>query len=257
MSRQRKRLPATHEARILDSSRRRCCVCFVMNGDVEEKRGQIAHLDHNPSHCDLNNLVFLCMLHHDQYDSITSQSKGLTEAEVRLYRDKLHRAAEQGDLFRPPEPTILRLPGRVPGGITQNVTGIGNVVSGGDIHMNLKIPRSGRRSNRAPIIPGTVGEDARMIGYLRYLTKRYHTFKEWECDQKQEEMRYGLIHVAYQREMGYSMVGTPKELFDQGVLYLQRRIMNTVLGRSKRDQKLFCSFEEFDERSPQGNDLPV
>jgi hypothetical protein len=253
----RKRLPSDLEAAVLDKCRRRCCVCFTVDGDDAEKRGQLAHLDHNPSNDDPGNLVFLCIPHHDQYDSRTSQSKNLTEAEVRLYRDRLHLAVEQGDLLRAPEPTILRLPGRVPDGIIQNVTGIGNVVSGGDIHLNIKSPRSGRRGNRAPIIPGTIGEDARMIGYLRYLTKRYQQFKKWACDQDGVQMRYGLIHKAYEREMGYSMIGTPKELFEKGALLLQRRITDTKLGHMKRGRKLFRLFEEFDERNAQDDSLPL
>lgn len=36
-------------------------------------------------------MVFLCFDHHDQYDSTTSQSKNLTQGEVRHYRDELQR----------------------------------------------------------------------------------------------------------------------------------------------------------------------
>jgi hypothetical protein len=93
----RKHTPPNREAEVLDTCRRRCCVCFALNGDAEEKKGQIGHLDHNPSNNAPDNLVFLCMLHHDQYDSRTSQSKNLTEAEVRLYRKQLHQAVEGED----------------------------------------------------------------------------------------------------------------------------------------------------------------
>jgi len=34
--------------------------------------------------------VWLCLEHHDEYDGSTSQSKGLTAAEVRHYRNRLH-----------------------------------------------------------------------------------------------------------------------------------------------------------------------
>src|SRR5207245_8498279 len=37
-----------------------------------------------------DNLAFLCLTHHDQYDSTTSQSKGLKETEVRHFRSELH-----------------------------------------------------------------------------------------------------------------------------------------------------------------------
>ena len=96
-----------------------------------------------------------------------------------------------------------------------------------------------------------------MIGYLRYLAKRYQLFKKWDCDHKGEEMRYGLTYKAYEREMGYSMVGTPKDLFAQGAEYLQQRIMKTMLGRMKRNQRLFHPFEGFDEKKAQDEGLPV
>lgn len=253
----RKRTPPNLEAEVLERCRRRCCVCFALDGDAEEKRGQIAHLDHDPSHSAPDNLVFLCMPHHDLYDSGASQSKKLTQAEVRLYRKQLHQAVEDGKIPSPAAPRILKMPGLPAESLVQNVTGVGNVVSGGDINVSIRVPRSGRHGSRTPIIPGTVGENPRMIGYLRYLAKRYQLFKKWDCDHKGEEMRYGLTYKAYEREMGYSMVGTPKDLFAQGAEYLQQRIMKTMLGRMKRNQRLFHPFEGFDEKKAQDEGLPV
>ena len=43
---------------------RRCALCFHLNGDLEEKRGQLAHLNHDRSISREDNLVFLCMDHH-------------------------------------------------------------------------------------------------------------------------------------------------------------------------------------------------
>lgn len=54
------------------------------------KKGQIAHLDHDSSNNDLESLAFLCLPHHDQYDSRTSQSKNFMTAEVKGYRRELH-----------------------------------------------------------------------------------------------------------------------------------------------------------------------
>lgn len=75
--------------KVITASKRRCCVCWGLRNDNSEKRGQIAHLDRDPSNNDLDNLVWLCLDHHDRYDSRTSQSKGLTIQEVKHYRDKL------------------------------------------------------------------------------------------------------------------------------------------------------------------------
>jgi hypothetical protein len=62
--------------------------------DLGVKRGQIAHLDQNPANSTAENLAFLCLEHHDQYDTRTSQSKGLTLREVKAYRTELYQAVE-------------------------------------------------------------------------------------------------------------------------------------------------------------------
>ena len=76
---------------ILLQSRRRCCLCFGLNNDLAEKKGQIAHLDGDSSNNKTDNLAFMCFDHHDQYDSTTSQSKSLQIGEVKSYRDKLYQ----------------------------------------------------------------------------------------------------------------------------------------------------------------------
>ena len=57
--------------------------------DHTEKKGQIAHLDRDPANNKLDNLAFLCLEHHDQYDVKPSQAKGLRPAEVKAYRADL------------------------------------------------------------------------------------------------------------------------------------------------------------------------
>jgi hypothetical protein len=82
-------IPTEVVADVLTGCRRRCCLCFSLKHDDTEKKGQIAHLDHDPSNAAADNLAFLCLDHHDQYDSRTSQSKGLTIEEVKQYRTEL------------------------------------------------------------------------------------------------------------------------------------------------------------------------
>jgi len=88
-------IPPEVIADVLVTSRRRCCVCFGLSNDAEEKKGQVAHIDRDASNSARDNLVFLCFDHHDQYDSRTSQSKGLTVEEVRRYRAQLDRFVAQ------------------------------------------------------------------------------------------------------------------------------------------------------------------
>lgn len=81
---------------VLTRSARRCAWCFGLDGSLAEVPGQIAHVDRNNANPALSNLAFLCMEHHDRYDSRTSQSKGLTAEELVHYRDQLHVAIAGG-----------------------------------------------------------------------------------------------------------------------------------------------------------------
>lgn len=90
----RKHIPHQIQVSILVKSRRRCCICYGLNRDTALKAGQIAHLDHNASDSSEDNLAFLCLEHHDQYDSPARQSKGLMIHEVRTFRNELYCAID-------------------------------------------------------------------------------------------------------------------------------------------------------------------
>jgi hypothetical protein len=87
---ERKPAPKLVEKDVLTASRRRCCLCVFLDDRDEVRKGQIAHLNRDPSNSRFENLVWLCLEHHDDYDGRTSQSKGLTLDEVREYRDRLY-----------------------------------------------------------------------------------------------------------------------------------------------------------------------
>lgn len=88
----RKSIPTSTQTDLFIQSARRCCICFGLNHDYNVKQGQIAHLDHNPSNNDIDNLAFLCLDHHDNYDSKTKQSKNFTIHEVKSHRQTLYSA---------------------------------------------------------------------------------------------------------------------------------------------------------------------
>jgi len=66
-------------------------LCWFWNADKSQKDGQIAHIDHDHSNSAANNLVYLCLEHHNQYDARQYQSKGITEDEVCRARADLLR----------------------------------------------------------------------------------------------------------------------------------------------------------------------
>lgn len=89
----RKKIASVVETKLLTLSRRRCCVCASLENDTGVKTdGQIAHVDRNRTNNELDNLVYLCLRHHDMYDTVRRQSKGITANELKHYRSELYRS---------------------------------------------------------------------------------------------------------------------------------------------------------------------
>ena len=93
----RKAIPPEIESKVLLESARRCALCYGLNGDLSRKQGQIAHVDQDPSNSDEANLVYLCLDQHNEYDSTTSQSKGITDRELLEYKRRLIGAITNGE----------------------------------------------------------------------------------------------------------------------------------------------------------------
>ncbi len=89
MTSKRVHVPEQVVAQVLTRTGRRCPFCFGLEGDLAVKKGQIAHVDRDSKNNNEDNLVFLCLPHHDEYDSSTSQSKGLRASELRFYLKRL------------------------------------------------------------------------------------------------------------------------------------------------------------------------
>ncbi len=90
-----KPIPKAVETRVLVACRRRCCLCWHLNRDDGEKSGQIAHVDRNSANNAEENLAWLCLPHHEQYDRTSRQAKGLTEAELRHALEELWQHVRQ------------------------------------------------------------------------------------------------------------------------------------------------------------------
>ena len=91
-------IPPEVEQRVFSQSRRRCAICFHLHLDTGVKKGQIAHLDRRRSNNLEDNLAFLCLEHHSEYDSVTSQHKNYTIAERKSARLELHRWLKRNPL---------------------------------------------------------------------------------------------------------------------------------------------------------------
>lgn len=78
-------------AELFDKCRRRCCMCYSLNRDNRLKQGQIAHIDRKNTNSTIDDLAFLCLEHHDEYDTKRSQSKNYTPSELRRYKAELEK----------------------------------------------------------------------------------------------------------------------------------------------------------------------
>lgn len=105
----RKPWPKDVEGTILIASRRVCAFCHYFANDTRVKlRGQIAHVDRDPSNVDPENGAYLCKEHHDEYDAKSTQSKRLTPAELKEARQILREFFESGGLPSSPVKLIRR-----------------------------------------------------------------------------------------------------------------------------------------------------
>jgi hypothetical protein len=92
----RKAFPKEVQVAVFKRSGRRCALCFGLHGDGRVKKGQLAHVDRIPNNSTEENAAFLCLPHHDDYDSVSKHTKRLTPGELKAYRDKLYEAIETG-----------------------------------------------------------------------------------------------------------------------------------------------------------------
>lgn len=86
----RTRFSRADEAAVLVESRRRCALCFGLDGDTTVQEGQLAHIDRNRANAVRENAAFLCTRHHSRYDSQSKQTKGFSPLELQIYQRKLY-----------------------------------------------------------------------------------------------------------------------------------------------------------------------
>lgn len=84
-------IPDETQRQIFEKSARVCALCYMFERDASVKvQGQIAHVDRNSKNHALENLAWLCLAHHDLYDSTPSQSKKLQPSELTTWRSKVY-----------------------------------------------------------------------------------------------------------------------------------------------------------------------
>ena len=85
----RKPFPDSVEISVLTKCKRRCALCFGINNDDTEKRGQLVHVDRDGENIDEDNAAFLCLPHHELYDSTSRQARGYMPGELKRHQETL------------------------------------------------------------------------------------------------------------------------------------------------------------------------
>ena len=67
-------------------------MCYGLTGLIDEKDGQIAHLDRDRHNNEIDNLAYLCLECHKRYDSKNNRVLSFTQGEIAFYRSKLYQA---------------------------------------------------------------------------------------------------------------------------------------------------------------------
>lgn len=230
----RKDWPKEVETAILTRSARRCCLCFGLNGDAEEKRGQIAHVDRNPKNAAFVNGAYLCIPHHDEYDSRKRQSKNYSAEELIAYRERLYRNVESGAIpdVDARSPSTLKLH---PTFNTTAENGSTVINAGRNVTYNV---RGGRRNPRVNPPAEAIGSNIEMRVYVQYLVGRYIEWRKHGIDRGLDRRPFfpGVINKLLQSEFGAPVNFIPQDRFADVVGFVQRAIDNTIWGKKNRNR---------------------
>lgn len=77
---------------VLKKCRRVCCMCYGLEGDRHKKKGQLAHLKrHAKTKVSEEDVAFLCLECHAEYDNKDNRTRAYTPNEIRHYQDLLYK----------------------------------------------------------------------------------------------------------------------------------------------------------------------
>lgn len=236
----RPKLPKAVETAVLTQSRRRCCLCFGLNGDTKEKDGQIAHLDDDASNNDPENLAWFCVSHHARWHTHSGMTKSLKVQETKAYRASLYSAVTEGT-FIGNDPAMIPI---ALGPTFSTSAGNGSTVinAAGDVKYNI---RSGRKPASIAPPPDAIGSDIKMRSYVEYLTSRYIEWRRMAIKQGIDRRPFfpGTMNNLIKREFGNRVNLVHKCRFGEVVTFVQKAIDNTIWGK-RNPHRNYHSFEE-------------
>ncbi len=105
-----------------------------------------------------------------------------------------------------------------------------------------------RKAPSALPTQGAIGHNLAKRNYTLHLIERYNDFQKWDAS-KAGIGKYIVLGRAIKKEFGAKWDLIPETQFLHVVAYIQRRILNTKLGRIKnsKGEKCFSTWEEWQQ----------
>ena len=184
---------------------------------------QIHHVDEDPSHSVLENLILLCAnCHADHHNGIIS------EAEITTWK----RMAQHGYLPLPAGSPSPKAP------IMRDNFG----VAAENMHVeNLTVKSQKSKSGPTPLIPGTVGVNADMRDYANHLVKKYINWRKKGIASGTDRRSFSPGAASSILSEGFgsqTVLMIPDHRFLEWVPEAQKKIDNIVWGATKQVAKL-------------------
>ncbi len=129
------------------------------------------------------------------------------------------------------------------------VTGTGRgatVIQGDQVSVRL----GGRSRPRMEYPRGSIGADLVRRNYIRYLTERYHRYREADAGFGRKALRkfsYAVLFTNIESRFKSPTYFIPAARFDELVDFLQHKVDGTVLGKRNRalGRRSYDTFDEF------------
>lgn len=221
MKKQRSTIPERNKKKVIQESGGLCAFCDeddVATLEFHHINGR--NLD-NPH--DSENLIYVCKNCHGKITAGTISTADVV-LQKRIIKFEGNPNSKNTNI-----PSTIHLQNSINSGTIANV-------------INLHTYKKSRPKISCP--DGSIGSDLIKRNYLKHLIDRYQEFAKAE---KESEFKYAVFYNSIKREFGAKWDMIPIERFSVVVLYIQKRIDRTILGktRASKKQKNYSTFSEY------------
>ena len=218
-------IPKLVEKRLFKEANSQCPRCEQADADVAAL--QIHHIKPvaEGGSNDEENLIVLCS---NCRSKVTADE--ITEAEILRLKISLMKG------------TSPRASKNTTGKIVNFTGGVNSGVIANEVTMKTQ-----KKTVRVNPPPGSIGSSLAHRNYIKHLIDRYHEFKKADS---REGMKHPIFYGTIKRKFGAKWDMIALEQFDELSTYIQTRIDQTGLGKTKkaRNVRRYSTFPEHQEK---------